>query len=59
MAPSEKGIQTNFRIPAELKDWLQLQAHAARRTLTAELIIALEEYRAKKAQQDQREGAAQ
>lgn len=40
--------QTNVRIPPDLKAWLQQQANEARRTLTAELILALEAYRAAK-----------
>lgn len=56
---NEKVIQTNFRLPVELKDWLQEQAHLARRTLTAELIVALEDYRAKKEREANAQGAAQ
>lgn len=37
--------QTNVRLPAELKDWLKAQAAAARRSVTAELILRLEESR--------------
>lgn len=43
MAPSE--IQTNLRLPLELKAWLQEQAEAARRSLTAEVVLRLEESR--------------
>lgn len=44
--------QMNFRIPSELKDWLVRQAEKSRRTLTAELIVAIEEYRARNQQQE-------
>lgn len=43
--------QTNVRIPAELKEWLKAQAAQARRSVTAELILRLEQSRA--AQQPQ------
>lgn len=39
-------VQTNVRIPAELKQWLQGQAKAARRSLTAEVVLHLEAARA-------------
>ncbi len=38
-------IQTNIRLPADIRSWLQQQAERSRRTLTAELIIAIEAYR--------------
>lgn len=37
--------QLNFRIPPDLLEWLRNQATAARRTLTSELIVAIEEHR--------------
>ncbi|QIL73276.1 Arc family DNA-binding protein [Diaphorobacter sp. HDW4B] len=37
--------QTNVRLPAELKEWLKAQAAAARRSVTAELIVRLEQSR--------------
>lgn len=39
--------QTNVRIPSDLKEWLLSQALKTRRSLTAEVVVALEEYRAK------------
>lgn len=51
--------QVNFRIPQELKDWLARQAELSRRTLTAELVVAIEEYRAKKERELGNQGAAQ
>lgn len=44
MAPSD--VQTNVRLPAELKQWLQQQAKKARRSLTAEVVLHLEAARA-------------
>lgn len=43
MARSEE--QTNVRLPAELKRWLQEQATAARRSLTQEIVMRLEQSR--------------
>lgn len=43
MAPSD--VQTNLRLPLELKQWLQQQADKARRSLTAEVVLRLEESR--------------
>lgn len=37
--------QTNVRLPADLKEWLQARAAKARRSLTAELILLLENTR--------------
>jgi predicted DNA-binding protein len=37
--------QTNVRLPIELKKWLKEQAIAARRSVTAELILRLEQSR--------------
>lgn len=48
--------QTNVRIPAELKEWLKAQAAEARRSVTAELILRLEQSR--KDQQGQHASAA-
>lgn len=45
MAQSE--VQTNVRLPAALKIWLQEQAETARRSLTAEVVHRLEESRAR------------
>ncbi|MFG0675901.1 Arc family DNA-binding protein [Delftia sp. WSY_7] len=45
MAQSE--VQTNVRLPAALKTWLQEQAETARRSLTAEVVHRLEESRAR------------
>lgn len=44
MTPSD--VQTNVRLPAELKQWLQEQAGKARRSLTAEVVLHLEAARA-------------
>ena len=44
MTPSD--VQTNVRLPAELKQWLQDQATKARRSLTAEVVLHLEAARA-------------
>lgn len=43
MARSDE--QTNVRLPADLKDWLKGQAAVARRSVTAELILRLEQSR--------------
>ncbi len=40
MAQSEE--QTNIRLPVELKRWLQEKSKAARRSLTAEVVLRLE-----------------
>lgn len=40
MAQSEE--QTNIRLPVELKKWLQEKSKAARRSLTAEVVLRLE-----------------
>lgn len=40
MTPSD--VQTNVRLPAELKQWLQAQAATARRSLTQEIVLRLE-----------------
>lgn len=37
--------QTNVRLPSHLKDWLKTKAATARRSVTAELILILEESR--------------
>lgn len=39
--------QTNLRVPQELKGWLHQQAKAAKRSLTAEVVLRLEESRAR------------
>lgn len=39
-------VQTNVRLPVELKQWLQEQAKKARRSLTAEVVLHLEAARA-------------
>ena len=44
MTPSE--VQTNLRLPVELKQWLQEQAVKARRSLTSEVVLHLEAARA-------------
>lgn len=44
MAPSE--VQTNVRLPAELKQWLKEQAQKSRRSLTSEVVLHLEAARA-------------
>lgn len=51
MAPSE--VQTNVRLPAELKKWLQEQAKQARRSLTAEVVLHLEAVRAAAQRKDE------
>lgn len=47
--------QTNVRLPADLKDWLKARAVASRRSLTAEVILLLENV---KRQEVQQQGAA-
>lgn len=42
---SQGDAQTNLRLPAELKKWLQEQAVKARRSLSAEVAVRLEESR--------------
>lgn len=37
--------QTNVRLPIELKDWLKEQATQAHRSVTAQLIVILEQRR--------------
>ena len=37
--------QTNVRLPADLKEWLRARAAVARRSVTAELILILEQSR--------------
>lgn len=37
--------QTNVRLPAELKEWLKVKATEARRSVTAQLIVILEQQR--------------
>lgn len=44
MVPND--VQTNVRLPAELKRWLKQQAGNARRSLTAEVVLRLEAARA-------------
>lgn len=39
-------LQTNLRLPADLKKWLREQANKARRSLTAEVVLHLEAARA-------------
>ena len=56
MTPSD--VQTNVRLPAELKQWLQDQATAARRSFTQELVFRLEASR-QAAQQTQQKGQQQ
>lgn len=49
-------VQTNVRLPSELKQWLREQAEKARRSLTAEVVLHLEAGRAaaqKKTQQSE------
>lgn len=48
-------VQTNVRIPAELKQWLQGQAKAARRSLTAEVVTHLEAARAAAQRKDEQQ----
>lgn len=43
MAQSE--VQTNIRLPVDLKVWLQHQARAGRRSLTQEVVGRLEQTR--------------
>jgi predicted transcriptional regulator len=42
---AQEDVQTNVRLPADLKAWLEKQAAQSRRSLTAEVVIALEQYR--------------
>ncbi|MBB6578504.1 putative DNA-binding protein [Comamonas odontotermitis] len=53
---ARKDEQTNVRIPQELKEWLKDQASAARRSVTAELVMRREQSR--KAQEAGNEQAA-
>ena len=53
MAPSE--VQTNVRLPAELKRWLKEQAQRSRRSLTAEVVLHLEAAQAAAQRKDQRQ----
>lgn len=39
---ARSDVQTNVRLPMELKHWLQEQAKTARRGLTAEVVLHLE-----------------
>lgn len=43
--------QTNVRLPVELKDWLKARAAASRRSLTAEVILLLENLKRQDMQQ--------
>lgn len=52
MAPSD--AQTNIRLPTGLKQWLQDQARAARRSLTQEMVLRLEQSRAQQLLKDTR-----
>lgn len=47
MARSDE--QTNVRLPKDLKDWLLASANAQRRSLTNEIVIRLQESRAREA----------
>lgn len=42
---ARRDEQTNVRIPQDLKEWLKAQAAAARRSVTAELVMRLEQSR--------------
>jgi len=44
---ARSDAQTNVRLPMELKEWLVKQAEAQRRSLTNEIILRLEESRAR------------
>jgi len=50
--------QLNFRIPVGLRDWLKAQAARSRRSMTAEVVVALEQYKARQ-EQRQPQGAVQ
>lgn len=52
-APSD--VQTNVRLPTELKQWLQEQAKKSRRSLTAEVVLHLEAAQAAAQRKDQRQ----
>lgn len=43
---ARSDVQTNVRLPLELKQWLQKQADKSRRSLTSEVILHLEAVRA-------------
>lgn len=43
MARSDE--QTNLRIPADLKEWIKKRAAEAKRSLTAEVVLRLEQAR--------------
>lgn len=47
--------QTNIRIPIDLKHWLRLEAEKAKRSVTAEIVMRLEQSRAQQraAKEDQ------
>ncbi|MES2187979.1 MAG: Arc family DNA-binding protein [Pseudomonadota bacterium] len=49
--------QTNLRIPAELKGWLQSEADKGRRSLTSEVVVRLEQSRAQQQAQAGNGGA--
>jgi len=42
---ARSDVQTNVRLPAELKHWLQEQATTARRSVTQEIVLRLEQSR--------------
>lgn len=47
MARSDE--QTNLRIPADLKEWIKKRAAEAKRSLTAEIVLRLEQSRQQEA----------
>lgn len=48
------ATQVNFRIPTDLKEWLEAQKEKNRRSLTAEIVIAVME---RKERVEQKEAA--
>ncbi|WP_447896738.1 Arc family DNA-binding protein [Stenotrophomonas acidaminiphila] len=47
-------VQVNFRLPHDLRTWLEAQKEKNRRSLTAEIVIAIQE---RKERAEQKEAA--
>lgn len=45
-------VQVNFRLPHELRAWLETQRVKNRRSLTAEIVIAIQERKEREEQQE-------
>lgn len=50
-------VQVNFRLPHDLRGWLDTQMKKNRRSLTAEIVIAVEERKQRVEQQEVKEAA--